>query len=263
MSRKSVPKRKGGIPLDEMLAAHAAGDGRLAELRSRYGVDVVPASMIARKPSAASKPSKTDAKKAPGARLARPDDSQAVSIAEPRFIGYARVSTDEQTTRLQLDALRSAGCATIHEDSASGVSRSRPGLSRALADLTVGDTLVVWRLDRLGRSLRDLLDISEILRERDVALRSLTDHIDTATAAGRMLYAVLGAVAQFERDVLRERTVAGMRAAKSRGEHIGRPAALTPAQIREARKMLDRGESPNHVARILRVGRSTLYRHLE
>jgi DNA invertase Pin-like site-specific DNA recombinase len=140
------------------------------------------------------------------------------------------------------------------------VSRSRPGLTRALADLAPGDTLVVWRLDRLGRSLRDLLDISEMLRERGVALRSLTDHIDTATAAGRMLYAVLGAVAQFERDVLRERTVAGMRAAKSRGEHIGRPAALTPAQVREAKKMLDRGESPNHVARILRVGRSTLYR---
>jgi DNA invertase Pin-like site-specific DNA recombinase len=88
-----------------------------------------------------------------------------------RLVGYARVSTDEQTTKLQLDALRVAGCATIHEDSASGASRSRPGLSRALGDLVAGDTLVVWRLDRLGRSLRDLLDISEMLRERDVALR--------------------------------------------------------------------------------------------
>jgi DNA invertase Pin-like site-specific DNA recombinase len=160
------------------------------------------------------------------------------------------------------DALRAAGCAVIHEDAASSVSRSRAGLSRALADLAAGDTLVVWRLDRLGRSLRDLLDISEILRERDVALRSLTDHVDTATAAGRMLDAVLGAVAQFARDVLRERTVAGMRAAKRRGEHIGRPAALSPAQVREAKKMLDRGESPNHVARVMRVGRSTLYLHL-
>ncbi len=93
-----------------------------------------------------------------------------------------------------------------------------------------------------------------------VALRSLTDHTDTGTAAGRMLHAVLGAVAQFERDVLRERTVAGMRAAKTRGEHIGRPLALSPAQIREAKKMLDRGESPNHVAHVLRIGRSTLYR---
>jgi len=94
-----------------------------------------------------------------------------------------------------------------------GGARSRPGLSHAIEDLRAGDTLVVWRLDRLGRSLRDLLDISEMLREHDVALGSLTDHIDTGTAAGRMLYAVLGAVAQFERDVLRERTVAGMRAA--------------------------------------------------
>ena len=104
------------------------------------------------------------------------------------------------------------------------------------------------------KDLRDLLDISETLRERDVALRSLTDHIDTGTAAGRMLYAVLGAVAQFERDVLRERTVAGMRAAKRRGEHIGRPLALTKAQVREAKTMLDRGESPAHIARVFRVG---------
>lgn len=151
-------------------------------------------------------------------------------------MGYARVSTDEQTTALQLDALRAAGCAVIHEDSASGAARSRPGLERAIEDLVAGDTLVVWRLDRLGRSLRDLLDISEMLRERDVALRSLTDHIDTGTAAGRMLYAVLGAVAQFERDVLRERTVAGLAAAKRRGETLGRPPALTPAQVREAKK---------------------------
>jgi DNA invertase Pin-like site-specific DNA recombinase len=241
VSRKSVPKRKGGIPLDELLAAHAAGDDRLDDLRSRYGADVVPASTIAPK---VSKRPKTAPKKAPGARLARPDDSQVVSIAEPLLVGYARISTDEQTTRLQLDALRAAGCAVIHEDAASGVSRSRPGLSRALAALAAGDTLVVWRLDRLGRSLRDLLDISETLRERNIALRSLSDHIDTATAAGRMLYAVLGAVAQFERDVLRERTVAGMRAAKPRGEHIGRPPALKPSQVRMARAMLDHGRKP-------------------
>ncbi len=260
MSRKSVPKRKVGIPLDELLAAHAGDDARLASLMDRYGGSVARASTIASTPVPTEKRLETIARKAPGAPLARLDDSQVIPIAEPRLVGYARVSTDEQTTALQLDALRAAGCAVIHEDSASGASRSRPGLSRALEDLAADDTLVVWRLDRLGRSLRDLLDISEMLRERDVALRSLTDHIDTGTAAGRMLYAVLGAVAQFERDVLRERTVAGMRAAKKRGEHIGRPAALSPAQVREAKKMLERGESPNHVARVLRVGRSTLYR---
>ena len=121
---------------------------------------------------------------------------------------------------------------------------------------------MVWRLDRLGRSLRDLLDIVEMLHERNVALRSLNDRIDTGSADGRMLYAVLGVVAQFEHDVLRERTVAGLKAAKRRGERLGRPPALTAAQVREARTMLDRGETPNHVARVLRVGRSTLYRHL-
>jgi len=260
VSRKSVPKRKAGIPLDELLAAHAAGDDRLEALMGRYGSSVVPASTLGGKSAKASNATKKGPNKALGARLARSDDCQAIPIAEPCLIGYARVSTDEQTTALQLDALRAAGCAAIHEDSASGASRSRPGLSGAIEDLRAGDTLVVWRLDRLGRSLRDLLNISEMLRDRDVALRSLTDHIDTGTAAGRMLYAVLGAVAQFERDVLRERTVAGMRAAKKRGEHIGRPSALSPTQIREAKKMLERGESPNHVARVLRVGRSTLYR---
>jgi DNA invertase Pin-like site-specific DNA recombinase len=105
-------------------------------------------------------------------------------------------------------------------------------------------------------------DVAEALRERGVALRSLTEHIDTSTAAGKMLYAVLGAVAKFERDVLRERTIAGIRAARVRGERLGRPPALTPLQVREARTMLERGESPSHVARILRVGRSTLYRAL-
>ncbi len=112
-------------------------------------------------------------------RFTRLDDSHVIPITERRLIGYARVSMDEQTTALQLDALRAAGCTAIHEDSASGASRSRPGLSSAIEDLRAGDTLVVWRFDHLGRSLRDLLDISEMLRDRDVALRSLTDHIDT------------------------------------------------------------------------------------
>ena len=180
----------------------------------------------------------------------------------PRRIGYARVSTDAQTTALQRDALNAVGCEHIFEEKESGARRSRPQLDKALADLDRGDTLVVWKLDRLGRSLRDLLDVAEALRERGIALRSLTEHIDTSTAAGKMLYAVLGAVAQFERDVLRERTVAGIRAAQARGERIGRPPALTPSQVREARAMLKRGDSPSHVARILRIGRSTLYRAL-
>jgi len=216
MSRKSVPKQKGGIPLDELLAEHLAGDdARLATLMDR-GKSVVPASTVAAKRAQAAKRPKSVARKPVGARFVRSDDLEVVQIAPTRLMGYARVSTDAQTTRLQLDALKAVGCERIFEDKESGALRSRPKLDRALAELHAGDTLVVWKLDRLGRSLRHLHEISETLRERGVALRSLTEHIDTATAAGKMLYAVLGAVAQFERDVLRERTVAGMRAAKSR-----------------------------------------------
>ncbi len=127
----------------------------VAALRSSYDNSDMPP-----KRTSAATSSKKGVKRALRTRLAPPDVSEVVAIAEPRLVGYARVSTDEQTTRLQLDALQAAGCAAIHEDSASGVSRSRPGLSRALTDLAAGDTLVVWRLDRLGRSLRDLLDIS-------------------------------------------------------------------------------------------------------
>jgi DNA invertase Pin-like site-specific DNA recombinase len=175
-------------------------------------------------------------------------------------VGYARVSTDEQTTTLQFDALRSPGCAVIREDSVSGASRSRPGLKRAIDELAGGDTLVVWKLDRLGRSLKDLLEVAELLRGRDVALRSLTEHIDTRTAAGKMLYAVLGAVAQFERDVLRERTVAGMKAAKKRGTHVGRPRALSGSRLAEAQRMLAAGKSQVETARILRMSRATIQR---
>jgi DNA invertase Pin-like site-specific DNA recombinase len=175
-------------------------------------------------------------------------------------VGYARVSNDVPTTRGQVEALKGAGCERIFEDKGSAALRLRPQLDRALAELRPGDTLIVWRLDRLGRSLRHLLELAETLRDRGVALRSLTEALDTSTAAGKLLYVVLGAVAAFERDVIRERTVAGMRAAQSRGEHIGRPPALGPAQIRTAHTMLTRGESVSHVAAVLGVGRSTLYR---
>jgi DNA invertase Pin-like site-specific DNA recombinase len=185
---------------------------------------------------------------------------QVIETRTPRLVGYARVSTDEQTTALQLDALRAAGCTVIHEDSASGALRSPPGLDLALAEAGAGDTLVVWRLDRLSRRLWALLDVAETLRERGVALRSLTEHIDTGTAAGTKLYAVLGAVAQFERDIIRERTFSGLVAAKRRGERLGRRPALSLVQVREAKPMLERGECVAYVARAMRVGRSTIYR---
>jgi DNA invertase Pin-like site-specific DNA recombinase len=243
VSRKSVPQRKGGIPLDELLAAHATGwDARLDRLVERYSHDVVPASSTfasAASSTAQKRRARNHEKRAQrkpqGRRLARPDDSQIIETGSPRLVGYARVSTDVQTTALQLDALRAAGCDVIHEDSASGSQRSRPGLERAIADLAPGDTLVVWKLDRIGRSLRHLLD-SEALRERGVALRSLTEHIDTSTPAGQKLYSVLGAVAQFERDVLRERTVAGLAAAKSRASVSGVRSHSRPRRFAKRRR---------------------------
>ncbi len=213
-----------------------------------------------RQKSVSEKIAKNAALRKPQASIPRRSDHIVSEAAEPRLVGYARVSTDKQTSGLQLDALEAAGCQRIFQDKLGGALRTRPQLDRALADLRAGDTLVVWKLDRLGRSLRNLLEITETLHERGVALRSLTEHINTATAAGKMLYSVLGAVAQFEHDVLRERTVAGIRAAQARGEHVGRPRALTASQVREARKMLERGENASHVARVMRVGRSTLYR---
>jgi len=246
MSRNGVPKQKRPF-------------GRLERLVERYSGEVVLGSEM---PAPSSKRSKA-ARTRPQERVSSgPAYVDASGPAKARLIGYARVSTDEQTTALQLDALQRAKCDEVFEDSSSGARRTRPGLQRALDELKRGDTLVVWRLDRLGRSLSHLLSIVDELRGRDVRLRSLTEHIDTATAAGNLLYAVLGAVAQFERDIIRERTVAGMKAAKKRGERIGRRPALTTAQVREARAMFDRGDGAAHIARLFRCGRSTLYRAL-
>jgi DNA invertase Pin-like site-specific DNA recombinase len=183
----------------------------------------------------------------------------------PKLVGYARVSSDDQTTALQRDALTAAGCAYIFEDSASGARTDRPALNEAIASLNPGDTLVVWKLDRLGRSLTHLVAVADQLRERDVYFRSVTEAIDTSTASGRLLYAVLGAVAQFERDVIVERTRAGMKAAKKRGVHVGRRVSLKPSQVEEARKMMEREHDPktgSEVARLFGVGRATLYRHI-
>jgi DNA invertase Pin-like site-specific DNA recombinase len=190
----------------------------------------------------------------------RAAEARAVAPRSPRLVGYARVSTDDQTTALQLDALRSAGCAVIHEDSASGALRSRPGLDQALADLSSGDTLVVWKLDRVGRSLSHLLQLADTLRKRGIALRSLTEQLDTGTASGTLLYSVLGAVAEFERDIIRERTRGGMAAAKSRGVRLGAPKRrFTPSQIEEAKALFARGDSVNSVARALGASKARLW----
>ncbi len=175
-------------------------------------------------------------------------------------MGYARVSTDEQTTALQADALARANVDTCRTEHASGSSAVRPVLAKTLAELRPGDTLVVWRLDRLGRSLGHLIEIATTLRDRGIFLRSLSEGFDTSTASGRLLYHVLGAVAEFEREALKERTVAGMKAAKKRGQHVGRPQALTGSRLDTARRMLRDGKSQTEVARILRVSRATIQR---
>jgi DNA invertase Pin-like site-specific DNA recombinase len=178
-------------------------------------------------------------------------------------VGYCRVSTDEQVTALQSDAMDRAGIDVLfREEASAGAAASRPVLAAALAACQAGDTLVVWRLDRLGRSLADLIAIATELRDRGVFLRSLTEGFDTSTASGRLLYHVLGAVAEFERETIRERTVAGMRSAQKRGTHVGRPIALGGSRLEHARELLANGKTKTAVARILRVSRATIQRAL-
>lgn len=145
------------------------------------------------------------------------------------LIGYARVSTDEQTPALQFDALSRAGCQKIFTESASGAAVNRPALEEALSALQPGDTLVTWKLDRLGRSLAHLITIVTLLESRRVAFRSLSESIDTETAGGRLLFHVMGALAEFERALISERTRAGIAAARARGRIIGRPPKLRRA----------------------------------
>ena len=177
-------------------------------------------------------------------------------------IGYARVSTADQDTAAQTDALTAAGCDRIFTETATGADPDRAQLAACLDYLREGDTLVVWRLDRLGRSLPHLLRVVEQLTARGIHLRSLTESLDTSSASGRLIISVFGALAEFERDLIRERTLAGLAAARARGAKPGRPAALTSEQVDAARQLLATGASAASVARTLGVGRSTLYRHL-
>jgi DNA invertase Pin-like site-specific DNA recombinase len=255
--QKGCSKPKCGIPLDGLLAAHAVGkDARLERLVRRYGREVVPASQMVNGARASKK------QPSAAARVRRPDDSRTIAERDARLVGYARVSMDDQTTALQSDALSRAGVESLFQEEASGANAARPVLAEALASVGAGDTLVVWRLDRLGRSLGHLIEIATELRERGVFLRSLTEGFDTSTASGRLLYHVLGAVAEFEREVIKERTVAGMKAAKKRGAHVGRPNVLAGSRLEEARRMLAEGKSQVEAARILRVSRATIQRAL-
>jgi DNA invertase Pin-like site-specific DNA recombinase len=146
-------------------------------------------------------------------------------------IGYARVSTGYQDTALQLDALRKAGCEKLFEDTASGVKTDRPGLTEAVRYARDGDTLTVWKLDRLGRSMKHLIEIVTELEAKGVGFRSITENIDTTTSGGRLVFHLFGALAQFERDLIRERTRAGLQAAEERGRRGGRQAVVTPEKL--------------------------------
>jgi DNA invertase Pin-like site-specific DNA recombinase len=181
------------------------------------------------------------------------------------LIGYARVSKiDQQDTRAQVKALKEVGCKRIFEENASGGRWDRPQLHKALEQLRESDVLVVWKLDRLSRSLKDMLIILEKITEAGAGFRSLTEHIDTTTPAGRMMLQMLGSFAEFERSMVRERTRMGLQAARERGRVGGRRPKLTAHQRTEAIKMVNSGtKSAAEVARLFRVHRSTISRLMQ
>jgi DNA invertase Pin-like site-specific DNA recombinase len=180
------------------------------------------------------------------------------------LIGYARVSTHDQTLNLQQDALAKAGCTKIFTDTASGAKTERKGLEQALSYVRKGDTLVVWRLDRLGRSLPHLIATMTDLEERGIGFKSLTENIDTTTSGGKLIFHIFGALAEFERNLIRERTQAGLIAARKRGRIGGRPKALTPKQIRIAQSLYDDPKnSIQEICRTLKISKVTLYRYIQ
>jgi len=180
------------------------------------------------------------------------------------LIGYARVSTDEQNLGMQLDALRAAGCQKVFcDEGISGADTDRRELNNALRTLAADDVLVVWKLDRLGRSLAHLIQVITLLDADDVGFRSLSEAIDTTTASGRLLFHIMGAIAEFERSLISERTRAGMAAAKARGQHLGREQKITGAELEWAKRTLELGRmTPMEVARMLHVAPITLSRSL-
>jgi DNA invertase Pin-like site-specific DNA recombinase len=180
------------------------------------------------------------------------------------LIGYARVSTADQTLALQQDALNKAGCDQIYTDTASGSAAERSGLEQALSHLRKGDTLVVWRLDRLGRSLRHLIETVTTLDERGIGFRSIMENIDTTTSGGKLVFHIFGALAEFERDIIRERTQAGLQAARARGHRGGRPKRQPSTKKVAMAKALyaDKTNSVGEICKTLGISRATLYRYI-
>src|SRR5512147_868303 len=180
------------------------------------------------------------------------------------FIGYARISTADQTLNLQKDALQQAGCARIFTDTASGAKQERVGLDEALSYVRKGDTLVVWRLDRLGRSLSHLIETIAGLENRRIGFKSLTESIDTTTSGGKIIFHIFGALAEFERDSIRERTQAGLTAARARGRKGGRPKALTPKKAQQALTLYnERNSTIDDICNTLNISRATFYRYIK
>ena len=174
-------------------------------------------------------------------------------------VGYARVSTTEHSPTPQVDALKAAGCGEIFEDCVSGARTDRPGLNEALDHLRSGDTLIVWKLDRLGRSMSHLIDTVRDLDQRGIGLRSLTEGIDTSTSGGTLVFHLFGALARFERDLFRERTRAGLSAAAARGRRGGRKAVITAERLARAKMLIKKGLTVREAAARIKVGKTALY----
>ena len=178
------------------------------------------------------------------------------------LIGYARVSTHEQNLDLQKDALQKAGCEKIFVDELSGAKATRPGLQDAMDQLREGDVLVVWRLDRLGRSLRDLLDLVAKLEERKVGFRSIQESMDTSSSGGKLIFHVFGALAEFERNLIRDRTNAGLAAARARGRTGGRPRRLDQDQTELVTRLYKEGTPVPDILKTVKISKSTLYNYV-
>jgi DNA invertase Pin-like site-specific DNA recombinase len=180
------------------------------------------------------------------------------------LIGYARISTQDQTLAPQRDALEKVGCEKILTDRVSSTKEERKGLTEALSHLREGDTLVVWRLDRLGRSLRHLIDTITALGERGVGFKSLQENIDTTTSGGKLVFHIFGSMAEFEREIIRERTLAGLASARSRGRKGGRPKALSDKEIQQVRELYKSNTLPvEDICRRFNITRMTLHRYVK
>lgn len=178
------------------------------------------------------------------------------------LIGYARVSTQDQSMNLQKDALAKAGCKEVFEDIISGSKSERDGLEKLLKYIRQGDTVVVWKLDRLGRSLKHLIEIVQLFNDRDVGFKSIQENIDTTTASGKLFLHIFGALAEFERELIKERTLAGLKAAAERGRKGGRPRVMDEKKVQQARALHQSQIPIAEICDILKVSKGTLYRNI-